>query len=144
MMSDLLSENKVSRYSVEVNYRTNLKEVVDGFARLSLTFISAALKNSQYHIKIVLTEKPYRIIISERNFQDGEYACVVQFSETLNCFTISTGFFNRIKKTVNIQNTIKAKGMSASEVSTEVLEIMHKLEKEPAYKVPEIKTRFKK
>lgn len=136
MQKCVLTENKVSRYSVEVNYRTNLKEVIDGFSKLVLGFLSAACKNNgNFHVKMVHSEKPYRIIVSERNFQDGEYACVVQFSESLMCFTISTGFYNKGKKTVNIQSTVKAKGMSASEIANEILSTLRELEKKPAYKI---------
>ena len=48
----LLKENN-SRYSVEVNYRTGMSDVLRGFAKISLGYVSAAMKKSGYHIKIV-------------------------------------------------------------------------------------------
>ncbi len=40
-----------ARYSIEVNYRTSFEEAVNGFAKLTLGYVSAALKHSGFHIK---------------------------------------------------------------------------------------------
>jgi hypothetical protein len=51
----------VSRYSVEVNYRTTKKELLNSWSKLVLGFVSAALQREGYHVKHVYTEKPQRL-----------------------------------------------------------------------------------
>lgn len=124
----LLTEN-AARYSIEVNYRTGFDEVVDGFAKLSLGYISAGLKNAGYHVKNLYIEKPFRIIISTRNWDDGEWVCVVLFDSVVNKFKISKGFYNKDRKTVAVQSSYFLETKSASEIVRDVKSVMNTLEK---------------
>ena len=65
----LLNEDvNATRYSVEITYRSKKEEVLNAFAKIALGYISAAIKNYEYHVKQVFDEKPYRILISQKNF----------------------------------------------------------------------------
>jgi hypothetical protein len=64
---------ETSRYSIEVNYRTKKDEALEGFAKIALGYVSAALKNHNYHTKHVFSEKPLRLMVSTRNWDDGEW-----------------------------------------------------------------------
>ena len=60
-MENRLDES--TRYSVEVNYRTKTDEVLEGFAKIALGYVSAALKKQGYHVRQIFDEKPMRIIV---------------------------------------------------------------------------------
>ena len=122
---------ETSRYSVEVNYRTNIDEAMDGFAKLTLGYISSALKRHGFHTKHVFTEKPLRLLVSTRNWDDATWCGCVTWNTEHNCFMISKGFYNKERKTVSIQKTEKANGTSASEVSKELHNLMFQLKGEP-------------
>ena len=62
-----------TRYSVEVNFRTNTDEILKNYAKISLGYVSAALKKKDYHVKQVFDESPIRILISSRNWDNGEW-----------------------------------------------------------------------
>lgn len=119
-----LSEH-TNRYSVEVNYRTTLEEVEDGFVQLVLGYISAAMKRSNYHAKMVTDEKPYRVIISAHNWSEGEWVNIVTWSTESKCFVISEGFYNKPTKNVIVQKNTACKGKSAADVFKEVWNSMH-------------------
>jgi hypothetical protein len=119
-----LSES-ANRYSVEVNYRTTLDEVEDGFVQLVLGFISAAMKRSNYHAKMVTDEKPYRVVISARKWQEGEWVNIVSWNSEHKCFVISEGFYNKPTKNVIVQKNIACSGKSAADVFKEVWNAMH-------------------
>jgi hypothetical protein len=119
-----LSE-QTNRYSVEVNYRTTLREVEDGFAQLVLGYISAAAKKANYHVKMVMDEKPFRVIVSTRNFQEGEWLYLVSWNEQKKCFVLSKGFYNKLTKNVITQAHKDCVGMSAAEVYSELMNAMH-------------------
>lgn len=131
-----------TRYSVEVNYRTNSDEMLDGFAKISLGYISAALKQNKFHVRHVFDETPIRILISSRNWDDGEWVCVVSYNNKERCFIISKGFYNKDRKTVSIQDSKKCDGKSAADITKEVRNTMHVLKdkkdrhKEPLKGVP--------
>jgi hypothetical protein len=118
-----------SRYSVEVNFRTKVKEVVENFARIALGYVSAAMKQVGYHVKHVYEETPVRIIVSSRNFDDGEWIGIVSFNPNHDggAFFISSGFFNKDRKTISIQNTRKCSGDSAADITKELRNLMHGL-----------------
>ena len=116
-----------TRYSVEVNYRTSIDEVLENFAKISLGFVSAAMKNFGFHVKQVYDEKPLRILVSSRHWDDGEWVGVVTWNPKLNCFVVSKGFYNKDRRTVSIQSTDQCKGVNASEISKEIHNIMHGL-----------------
>ena len=65
--SELISEGSTSRYSVEVNFRTEPKETLNSFAKICLGYVSAAMKQKDYRVKAVFEKEPYRIIVSSRN-----------------------------------------------------------------------------
>jgi hypothetical protein len=89
---NLVEAAETSRYSVEINYRTTSKEALEGFAKIALGYVSAALKNHGYHTKHVFTEKPLRLLVSTRNWDDGEWSRCVTWNHEHNCFVISKGF----------------------------------------------------
>lgn len=131
-IQDVISEIATStRYSVEVNYRTSPKEVLDSFAKICLGFVGAALKQNNFHIKHVYDEKPIRILVSSRNWDDGEWACVVSFNHEQECFVISKGFYNKDRRTVSIQHNKKCDGTSAADITREVRNLMHDLSNKP-------------
>lgn len=124
-----------TRYSIEVNYRSDKKEVMDAFAKICLGYVSAAMKQSGYHVKHVFEEKPIRIIVSSRNWDDGEWAgCVYWHPEhDGGCFLVSNGFYNkqRIPPSISVQQTKKCNSDSAAEVAKELRNMMHNLKKQP-------------
>jgi hypothetical protein len=119
-----------SRYSVEVNYRTDLKEFIEGFAKISLGYISAAMKNCGYHAKIYFNDHPYRVFVSTRNWDDGEWVGVVVFNPDKKCFVLAKGTYNKDRKTVSIDSSRECAGKSAAEVVRELRNHMEKLKKD--------------
>lgn len=105
-----------NRYSVEVNYRTTMSEVQDNFAQMLLGYVSAALKLKGLHVKKVFQKEPYRIIISNHNWREGEWVLVVSFDKKEGHFLLSKGFFNKSLDTVSVQHSEKCAGHSAAEV----------------------------
>lgn len=124
-----------TRYSIEINYRSEKKEVLEAFAKILLGYVSAAMKQNGYHVKHVFEESPVRILVSSRNWDDGEWAGMVYFHPEHDggCFVVAKGFFNkqRVPPTVSIQDTKKCTGDSAAEVTKELRNMMHGLRKEP-------------
>lgn len=108
------------RYSVEVNYRTSTSEVLDNFAKICLGYVSAALKNQGFHCKQVYEQRPVRVLISTRNWDDGEWIAVVSWHSDRHCFVISKGFFNKDRKTVSVQSSHQAQGHDANELVHEL------------------------
>ena len=53
LQENLTEAVETSRYAVEVNYRTTSKEALEGYAKICLGYVSAALKNHGYHTKHV-------------------------------------------------------------------------------------------
>ena len=129
----LMEASTTTRYSVEVNYRSNLKEIAEGFAKIALGYVSAAMKQNGYHIKHVYDEKPLRILVSSRNWDDGEWVGIVTFNPDHDggCFVVSKGFYNKDRKTTSIQSSQKCSGNSAAEITQELRNIMHDLKNKP-------------
>lgn len=109
-------ESNTNRYSVEVNYRTTTEELEDGFAKLVLGYVSAALKNANYHVKMVMQVKPYRIIVSANNFQEGEWVYVASYNHEKKCFVVSKGFYNKNSGNVTVQSSKQCEAKSAAEL----------------------------
>jgi hypothetical protein len=130
---------EVSRYSVEINYRTNSEEALEGFAKICLGYISAALKKNGYHTKHVFTEKPIRLLVSSRNWDDGEWVGLVTWNSQHGCFIVSKGFYNKNRKTVSIQKSEKCSGKSAADITKELHNMMHGLKDEPNNHVEKLK-----
>lgn len=122
----LLRENN-SRYSVGVDYTTNITDVLSGFAKISLGYVSAGMKKAGYHVKIVFDKEPYRVMVSSRNWDDGEWVGMVSFNSKLNCFIVSRGFYNKERKTLSIQKSEKCKYDNPSEIVKELRNLMGEL-----------------
>jgi len=130
----LLSEaTSTSRYSIEVNYRSKSKEILDAFAKICLGYISAGMKQSGYHVKHVYDEKPLRIVVSSRNWDPGEWTGLVYYHPEHDggCFIIAKGFYNKDVKTISLQSRQKCKGTSAAEITNELRTLMHTLKNKP-------------
>src|SRR5882672_424810 len=87
-----------TRYSVEVNYRTKTDEVLKAAAKITLGYVSAALKKAEFHVKQVFEEEPFRIMVSARNWDDGEWVVIVSWNPQEHCYVISKGFYNKLQK----------------------------------------------
>jgi len=122
---------EASRYSIEVNYRTSMKDAQEGHAKIVLGYVSAALKAHGYHVKMVFTEKPMRVLVSSRNWDDGEWTGMISYNPDHNCFILSKGFFNRERKTVSVQKSEKCKGSSGAELANDLRNMMHSLKNTP-------------
>ena len=120
-----------TRYSVEINYRSTIKEVAESFAKIALGYVSAAMKQNDYHVKHVFEEKPIRILVSSRNWDDGEWVGLVSWNPEHKCFIVSKGFYNKDRKTVSVQSSEKCKGDNAFEITKQVYNMMHDLKGKP-------------
>lgn len=130
----------VSRYSVEVNYRTSKKEVLDAWAKLVLGFVSAALQREGYHCKHIYSEKPFRILVTTNNWDDGAWTAVLLFNHDHECFVISSGFWNKDRKTVSIQrDTGKCSESTAVDLVNKMLNFMYDLRKRDPRRVNQLK-----
>ena len=128
-----------TRYSIEVNYRTTPDEALEAFAKLALGYVSAGLKQHNFHVKHVYTEKPLRVLVSSRNWDDGEWVGLVSWNPEHKCFIISKGFYNKDRKTVSIQSSEKCKGDNAAEITKHVYNMMHGLKGKPDRHVEKFK-----
>lgn len=122
---------EVSRYSVEINYRTKKAEALEGFAKICLGYVSAALKKHGYHTKHVFTEKPLRLMVSSRNWDDGEWVGLVSWNSDQECFVVSKGFYNKSKRTVSIQKSDKCSSENAAEIAKDLHNLMSSLKEKP-------------
>ncbi len=120
-----------TRYSVEVNYRTKADEAIEAFAKIALGYVSATMKGHDYHVKHVFNEKPLRILVSSRNWDDGEWVGIASWNPEHKCFVISKGFYNKDRKTVSIQQSKKCQGDNAAELAKELINYMHSLKNQP-------------
>lgn len=126
---EIYLESDASRYSVEVNYRSKIKEVLRSYAKIVLGYVSAAIKQNEYHVKQIFDQDPIRIIISSRNWDDGEWVGMVHFHPDHDggCFVISKGFYNKDRKTVSVQKSTKCSGDNAAEITKELRNLMFQL-----------------
>lgn len=120
-----------TRYSVEINYRTNSDEVLEGFAKIGLGYVSAAMKKNGYHVRQVFDEDPIRIIVSSRNWDDGEWAGLITYNKKENCFIISNGFYNKERKSVAVQRSEKCTEKTPSGLTKQLINMMHTLKNKP-------------
>jgi hypothetical protein len=128
-----------TRYSIEINYRTNVDEVLEAFAKIALGFVSAGIKGHDYHVKHVYTEKPLRILVSSRNWDDGEWVVVVSWNPQHKCFVVSKGFYNKDRRTISVQDSEKCKGDNSAEITKQVLNMMHDLKGKPSRNTEKLK-----
>lgn len=137
---DELNESaEATRYSIEVNFRSKADEVLDSFAKIALGYVSAGLKQHNYHIKHVYTEKPLRILVSGRNWDDGEWIGIVSWNATHKCFVVSKGYYNKDRRTVSLQSSEKCKGENAFEITRQVYNMMHDLKGKPDRHIDKMK-----
>jgi hypothetical protein len=136
---NLLESIETSRYSVEVNYRTTGKDALDGFAKICLGYVSAAMKKHGYHTKHVFTEKPIRLLVSSRNWDDGTWTGCVTWNPEHKCFVLSRGFYNKDRKTLSIQKSDKCTSDSAAEITRELVNMMHHLKGQPDRHIEKMK-----
>lgn len=120
-----------SRYSVEVNFKTKPEEVLEAYAKISLGYVSSAIKKLGFHTKHVYTENPVRLMVSTGGWEDGEDIVIVSWDKTNKCFALSTGFYKKNKRTVGINKTLKCQGDDAGEVYKELFNKLQELKKEP-------------
>jgi len=135
----LIESVELSRYSVEVNYRTKKQEALEGFAKICLGYVSSALKRHGYHTKHVFTEKPLRLLVSSRNWDDGEWVGVVSWNSTEECFVISKGFYNKNKRTVSLQKSEKCSDEDAAGLAKGLHNLMSSLKDQPNRHVEKLK-----
>ena len=114
-LKSLLSETS-DRYSVEINYRTDMHEVLEGYAKLVLGYVMSAMKKIGYHVRHVYSEKPYRIVVAARNWDDGEWVVTLVYNPHINRFVMGEGFWNNDRKTVSIQSHHNLDHTSAVEI----------------------------
>lgn len=129
----LLLERTGVRYAVDVNYRTNMSEVLDHFSQLSLGYLKKALNNHGYNVKQVYSAKPYRLIVSTRQWQDREWVGVVNFDEETAHFVWHEAVYDKGRKTAKIPegHSKKLKGRSASSLFEEVHPMLKELKDRP-------------
>jgi hypothetical protein len=142
----LLNEKvEASRYAVEVDFKTTADEANFGFAKIALGYVSSCLKKMGYHVKLVFTEKPLRVIVSSRNWDDGEWVGVISYNSQYNTFVLSKGNFNKSDKTVSLKSsTYMQKPFSGKNLSEKLKSIMDDLKKEKTIKKPEIVINLKR
>jgi Zn-finger protein len=128
-----------TRYSVEVNFRTKIDEVMKNAAKITLGYASAALKKAEFHVRQVFEEDPLRILVSTRNWDDGEWVCLVSWNPEHKCFVISKGFYNKDRKSVSVQGSKHCNAENASEIANEVKNMMHSLKDKPDRHVEKLK-----
>jgi hypothetical protein len=118
-----------SRYSVEVNYRTKAEEVLSGFAKIALGYVSASLKKNGYHVRQVFEESPIRILVSSRNWDDGEWVGMVSYRPegSGGYFLMSNGFYNKDRKTVSVQRTQRCSDDTPAGMAKELINMMYGL-----------------
>lgn len=137
-MSMISESSQASRYSIQVDYRTDMKDVLQAFAKLVLGYVSAGLKKMGMHTKHVFDETPIRLLVSSRNWDDGEWVGLVSWSEKDHCFLVSKGYYNKDRKTVSIQSTKKCAD-NASAIAKDMHNLMHHLKDQPDKHVEKLK-----
>lgn len=123
-----------TRYSIEVNYRTSFEEVLDHFVKLALGYMMAALKQHGYHVKHVYSAKPFRILVSTRQWEDREWVGVVNYDYQHRCFVFHKGVFDKMRQTAKVAAegaSDRLSGTSASDVVRDLRQRMEALKGEP-------------
>lgn len=123
-----------TRYSVEINYRSTIKEVLEHFAKIVLGYCSAALKQNNFHIKHMYDVAPVRLLVASRNFDDGEWVGCITFNPEHDggCFVLSKGFWDKSRKSVTSISPIKkCSGDSAADITKDIRNLMHELRSKP-------------
>lgn len=129
----LLLERTGVRYAVDVNYRTNMSEVMDHYAQLCLGYLKKALNSHGYSVKQVYSVKPYRLIVSTRQWQDREWVGVVNFDEETSSFVWHAAVYDKGRKSAKIPDghSKKLNGRSASALFDELNPLLRELKDRP-------------
>ena len=111
------------------------------YAKICLGYASAALKKSDIHVRQVFEEDPLRILVSSRNWDDGEWIVVVTWHHTQKCFFVSRGYWNKDRKTVSIPDghTKKCEAENASDIVKDDKNLLHDLKDKPDRHVEKLK-----
>jgi hypothetical protein len=134
-----------SRYAVEVEFRTTLDEADFGFAKIALGYVSSALKKMGYHVKLVFSEKPLRVIVSSRNWDDGEWVGMISYNTAQKVFVLSKGHYNKSDKSVSVKNSSDIKGpISGQSLSEKLKGTMDEIKKLPPHKRQELNIHLKR
>lgn len=128
-----------TRYSVEVNFRTRTEEVLHHAAKITLGYVSAALKKSDFHVKQVFEENPLRIMVSNRNWDDGEWVVMVSWNKEHKCYILSKGFYNKDRRTVSVQDNKYLEAENASDITSKIKNVFHELKDKPDRHVEKLK-----
>lgn len=128
-----------TRYSVEVNYRSKTKEIMDSAAKICLGYASAALKQMDFHVKQVFEEEPYRIMVSSRNWDDGEWVVIVSWNPEQHCYVLTKGHYNKDLKTVTKQGSHKIDAENAADITREAKNALHNLKDVPDKHIEKLK-----
>ena len=128
-----------TRYSVEVNFRTRTDEVLSQAAKITLGFASAALKKADLHVKQIFEQEPYRIMVSARNWDDGEWVVMALWNPQDKCYIMSKGFYNKDRKSVSVQQSKKSDAVNASQITQELKNMMHSVKDQPDRHVEKLK-----
>jgi len=136
---------EASRYAVEVDFRTTLDEASYGYAKIALGYVSSCLKKMGYHVKLVFTEKPLRVIVSSRNWDDGEWVGVISYNSQHNIFVLSKGTYNKSDKSVSLHKSHALdKPFSGKSMSEKMKSLMDDLKREKPIKKFEINVNLKR
>lgn len=128
-----------TRYSIEINFRSRTDEVLKAAAKITLGYASAALKKADFHVKQIFEQEPYRIMVSNRNWDDGEWVCLVSWNPKERCYVISKGFFNKDRKTVSVQGSQRCDADNAAEIANAAKNMMHSLKDKPDRHIQKLK-----
>ena len=130
-----------TRYSVEVNFRTKIDDVLENYARIALGYVSAALKHSDYHVKQVFDDGLIRILVSARNWDDGEWVVVASWNPHHRCFFITKGFYDKMNKQVSFKkdSSERCESDNPAEITAQIKNLMHHLKDQPDRHVEKLK-----
>lgn len=146
LSSQLLNEDRqVSRYSIEVNYRTTAKEVKKSFAILVLGYVMASMKRNNFFVKHVYETDVPRIIVTEKGWEDGRFVVSLYFCLVSNKFIFAEGIYRKrlYQKNASYQpekvteiKTEPTNHTSASALSEEMLNRLHRIKGQNLDKIP--------
>lgn len=137
----LLTESSSTRYSIEVNYRTQIDEALTHFARICLGYASAGLKKADFHVKQVFDDSLPRIMVSNRNWDDGTWTVIFSWNSHHKCFFLTKGFYRKDTKSISRQGEPeKSNATNASEIVKQVQNVMHHLKDKPDRHIAKMKS----
>lgn len=128
-----LLERTGVRFAVDINYGTDMGEVIDHYSQLCLGYLKKAFNNHGFPVKQVYSVKPYRLIISTRQWQDREWVGIVNFDEPTSSFVWHEGLYDKGRKTAGIPDgaSKKLSGKSAAALFDEIMPLLRALKDKP-------------